>query len=257
MSYNRSNIGSGSRNVGRNTFDFGRTYVVKPRGIHQATIVWLHGIGEMGSSWSQFLESLPLPNVKWICPTAPTRSVSLFGGLHTTAWFNVEDLSDNATDDVEGLDASATHIANMLSNERDDIKLGVAGFSMGAAMALYCATCRALGQYGNGNRYPINLSVAMALSGWLPCSRIVRSRVHASQEATRRAASLHILLYHGQVDDVIEHKHGEKSAQTLHSAGFNVTFRTYNGLGHYTIPEEVSDMCCWLVTRMGINGYGP
>ncbi|GJZ16205.1 acyl-protein thioesterase 2-like protein [Tanacetum coccineum] len=207
--------------------------------------------------WSQFLESLPLPNVKWICPTAPSRSVALFGGLHTTAWFNVEDLSDNATDDVEGLDASATHIANMLSNERDDIKLGVAGFSMGAAMALYCATCRALGQYGNGNRYPINLSAAMALSGWLPCSRIVRSRVHASQEATRRASSLHILLCHGQVDDVIEHKHGEKSAQTLHSAGFNLTFRTYNGLGHYTIPDEVSDMCSWLVTRMGINGYGP
>nr|GFA40603.1 alpha/beta hydrolase fold protein [Tanacetum cinerariifolium] len=113
--------------------------------------------------------------------------------------FNVEDLSDNATDDVEGLDASATHIANMMSNERDDIKLGVAGFSMGAAMALYCATCRALGQYGNGNRYPINLSAAMALSE-KTYYRIVRSRVHASQEATRRASSLHILLCHGQVE---------------------------------------------------------
>lgn len=29
-------------------------------------------------------------------------------------------MSENATDDVEGLDASATHIANMLTNERDD-----------------------------------------------------------------------------------------------------------------------------------------
>ncbi|XP_024961385.1 acyl-protein thioesterase 2-like isoform X2 [Cynara cardunculus var. scolymus] len=200
MSYNRSNIGSGSRNVGRNRFEFGRTCVVRPRGTHQATIVWLHGIGEMGSSWTRFLESLPLPNIKWICPTAPTRPVALFGGLPCTSWFNVEDMSDNATDDVEGLDASATHIANMLSNERDDIKLGVAGFSMGSAMALYCATCRVLGQYGNGNRYPINLSLAVALSGWLPCSRILRSRVQASQEAARRAASLPILLCHGQVE---------------------------------------------------------
>lgn len=51
------------------------------------------------------------------------------------------------------------------------VKLGVAGFSMGASVALYSATCRALGQYGNGNRYPINLSASVALSGWLPCSR--------------------------------------------------------------------------------------
>nr|XP_043638762.1 acyl-protein thioesterase 1 homolog 1-like isoform X2 [Erigeron canadensis] len=254
MSYN---IGSGSRNVGRNTFEFGRTYVVRPRGTHQATIVWLHGIGETGSSWSRFLESLPLPNVKWICPTAPTRSVALLGGLPSTAWFNVEDLSNDSNDDVEGLDASATHIANMLSNERDDIKLGVAGFSMGAAMTLYSATCRALGQYGNGNRYPINLSAAVALSGWLPCSRIVRSRVLVSQEAARRAASLPILVCHGQVDDVVDHKQGDKSAQTLRASGFqNLTYCTYNGLGHYTTPEEVNDVCRWLVARMGLNGYG-
>ncbi|KAL8226715.1 hypothetical protein R6Q57_016547, partial [Mikania cordata] len=181
----------------RNTFEFGRTYVVRPRGTHQATVVWLHGIGETGSSWLQFLESLPLPNVKWICPTAPTRPIALFGGHSSTAWFNLEDLSDNATDDVEGLDASATHIVNMLSNERDDIKLGVAGFSMGAAMALYSATCRVMGQFRNGNRYPINLSMAVALSGWLPCSRIVARGVHASQDAGRRAA-LPVLVCHGQ-----------------------------------------------------------
>ncbi|KAJ0595806.1 hypothetical protein HanRHA438_Chr04g0159661 [Helianthus annuus] len=46
---------------------------------------------------------------------------------------------------------------------------------MGAAMALYSATCCAIGQFGNGNRYPINLSMAVALSGWLPCSRKLAS----------------------------------------------------------------------------------
>ncbi|KAK9075697.1 hypothetical protein SSX86_004026 [Deinandra increscens subsp. villosa] len=257
MSYNRSNIGSGYRSVGRNTFEFGRTYVVRPKATHQATIVWLHGIGETGASWSQFLESLPLPNIKWICPTAPTRPVALFGGHHSTAWFNVEELSDNVTNDGEGLDASATHIVNMLSNEHDDIKLGVAGFSMGAAMALYSATCRVLGQYGNGNRYPINLSVAVALSGWLPCSRIMASRVCASQEAARRAAALPVLICHGQADDVVDRKHGEKSVEILRSSGFqNIMFCTYNGLGHYTSPQEMYDVCSWLIRQMGINGYG-
>jgi len=33
----------------RRAFEFGRTYVVRPKGKHQATIVWLHGLGDNGS----------------------------------------------------------------------------------------------------------------------------------------------------------------------------------------------------------------
>ncbi|GKC25890.1 alpha/beta hydrolase fold protein [Tanacetum coccineum] len=218
MSYTTSNRDTGSRNARRFALEFGRTFVVMPKGVHKATIVWLHGIGEKGSS----------------------------------AWFNITSMSEDACDDLEGLDASATHVANLLASEPDDVKLGVAGFSMGASVALHSATCRALGQYGNGNRYPINLSAVLALSGWLPCSRNLRNRVGASQEAARRAASLPMLLCHGQVDDVVEYKLGEKSAQTMYSAGFqNLTFRSYNGLGHYTNIEEINDVCRWLIIYLG------
>ncbi|GKG02995.1 alpha/beta hydrolase fold protein, partial [Tanacetum coccineum] len=52
----------------------------------------------------------------------------------------------------------------------------------------------------------------------------------ASQEAARRAESLPIFLCHGQVNDVLEYKLGEKSAKTIYSAGFqNLTFRSYIG----------------------------
>lgn len=254
MSYNTSAAGSGSRNTTR-TFEFGRTHVVRPKGKHQATIVWLHGLGDKGSSWSQLLETLPLPNIKWICPTAPTRPVAIFGGFPCTAWSDAGDISEDAPDDLEGLDASAAHVANLLSTEPADIKLGVGGFSMGAATALYSATCHIFGQYGNGNLYPVNLSAIVGLSGWLPCSRTLRNRMERSDEAARRAASLPILLCHGSGDDVVAHKHGEKSAQALSSAGFrNLTFRSYNGLGHYTIPEEMDGVCNWLTTRIGLEG---
>ncbi|XP_076961107.1 uncharacterized protein LOC143637653 [Bidens hawaiensis] len=252
MSHNSSNRDSGSRSVRRNVFDFGRTFVVMPKETHKATIVWLHGIGEKGSSWTQILETFPLPNIKWICPSAPSRLLSLYGGYPCTAWFNITSMSEDACDDLEGLDASATHVANLLISEPNDVKLGVAGFSMGASVALYSATCRALGQYGNGNRYPINLSAVVALSGWIPCSRNLRNRVGISQEAARRASSLHVLLCHGQVDDVVEYKLGEKSAQTMYSAGFqNLTFQTYDGLGHYTSIQEINDVCCWLTAYLG------
>ena len=51
------------------------------------------------------------------------------------------------------------------------VKVGIGGFSMGAATALYSATCAALGRYGNGSLYPINLRAVVGLSGWLPGSR--------------------------------------------------------------------------------------
>jgi len=40
--------GSGSS---RRAFEFGRTHVVRPKGKHQATIVWLHGLGDNGSRY--------------------------------------------------------------------------------------------------------------------------------------------------------------------------------------------------------------
>ncbi|GMI97589.1 hypothetical protein like AT5G20060 [Hibiscus trionum] len=237
------------------TFEFGRTHVVRPRGNHQATIVWLHGLGDKGSSWSQLLESLPLPNIKWICPTAPTRPVAMFGGYPCTAWFDVGDLSGDGPDDLEGLDASAAHVANLLSGEPADIKLGIGGFSMGAATALYSATCHVLGKYSNGNLYPVNLSAVVGLSGWLPCSRTLRNRMERSIQAVRRAASLPILQCHGLGDDVVAYTHGERSAQALNSVGFrDLTFRTYNGLGHYTVPEETDEVCHWLTARLGLQG---
>jgi hypothetical protein len=44
---------SGSRPARRN-FEFGRTCVVRPQGKHQATIVWLHGLGDNGSRYCSY-----------------------------------------------------------------------------------------------------------------------------------------------------------------------------------------------------------
>ncbi|KAL5144922.1 Acyl-protein thioesterase 2 [Glycine soja] len=255
MSYSGSSMSSGSGSS-RRTFEFGRTHVVRPKGKHQATIVWLHGLGDNGSSWSQLLETLPLPNIKWICPTAPTRPVALFGGFPCTAWFDAGEISEDAPIDLEGLDASAAHVANLLSTEPPNIKLGIGGFSMGAATALYSATCHILGHYGNGNIYPINLSAIVSLSGWLPCSRTLKNQIEQSRDGIRRAALLPLFLCHGRGDDVVAYEHGERSAVTLSSSGFqNLIFRSYNGLGHYTVPEETDEVCRWLTANLGLEGF--
>ncbi|KAL6974302.1 lysophospholipase [Sarracenia purpurea var. burkii] len=254
MSFSGPSMGSGGRTF-RRAFEFGRTHVVRPKGRHQATVVWLHGLGDNGASWSQLLETLPLPNIKWICPTAPSLPVSLFGGYPSTAWFDVNELSENAQDDLEGLDASAAHVASLLSTEPAGIKLAVGGFSMGAATSLYSATCFALGKYENGNTYPANLSAAVGLSGWLPCAKNLSSKMEGKDEAARRAASIPILLCHGTGDDVVSFKFDEKSSHALISSGFrDVTFKAYDGLGHYTIPQELDELCAWLTSKLELEG---
>ncbi|KAK2378681.1 acyl-protein thioesterase [Trifolium repens] len=239
----------------RRTLEFGKTHVVRPKGKHQATIVWLHGLGDNGLSSYQLLESLPLPNIKWICPTAPIRSVAILGGFSCTAWFDMGELSEDCPVDWEGLDATSAHISNLLSTEPSHVKVGIGGFSMGAATALYSATCFAMGRYGNGIPYLINLKAVIGLSGWLPGSRSLTSRIEMSDDARRRAASLPVFLSHGINDDEVPYKYGEKSAQSLSSAGFQyITFKSYDGLGHFTVPREMAEVSNWLGSRLGLEG---
>ncbi|CAN6848708.1 unnamed protein product [Brassica oleracea] len=211
-------------------------------------------ISPISPRWSQLLETLPLPNIKWICPTAPSQPISLFGGFPSTAWFDVVGINEDGPDDVEGLDVAAAHVANLLSNEPSDIKLGVGGFSMGAGTSLYSATCFATGKYGNGNPYPINLSTVIGLSGWLPCAKTLAGKLEEEQ-IKNRATSLPILVCHGKGDDVVPYKFGEKSSEALISHGFKkTTFKAYNGLGHYTIPQEMDELCAWLTSNLGLQG---
>ncbi|CAH1426451.1 unnamed protein product [Lactuca virosa] len=212
-------------------------------------------------SWSQILETLPLPNIKWICPTSPVQTINFIWwtfyncmleskSVCNCKGFDVTDISEDAIQDVEGMDASAAHVLSLLSNEPPNIKLGVGGFSMGAATAIYSARCFARGKLGNGTRYSAHLAAVVGLSGWLPCAN------HPSNEVEGPAASVPILLCHGRGDEVVWFRYGEKSAEKLTSAGFeNLTFKSFHSLGHYIIPEEMDEVSSWLTSQLELEGH--
>lgn len=84
--------------------------------------------------------------------------------------------------------------------------------------------------------------------------RTLKSKMDSSQTALRRAGALPILLSHGRADEVVTYRNGEKSADFLRGSGFQyLNFKPYNGLGHYTIPEEMDDVCKWLSSRLGLD----
>ncbi|XP_023642961.1 acyl-protein thioesterase 1 isoform X2 [Capsella rubella] len=155
-----SNVASGSG------ISCGETTIVSPTRIHNATIVWLHDIGMNDQDSATFVRKLNLPNVKWICPTAPTRPVTFLCGTQTTAWCDITGISENMEDDMVSFNSTAAFVVNLLKDEPGNVMIGVGGIGMGAAVALYSAsaTCYITGREQTIGR----LRTIVGINGWLP-----------------------------------------------------------------------------------------
>ena len=58
--------------------------VISASGKHEATLVFLHGLGDTGHGWASTLAEVRPANMKIVCPTAPTQPVTLNSGKTTT-----------------------------------------------------------------------------------------------------------------------------------------------------------------------------
>ncbi|KAL6965960.1 lysophospholipase [Sarracenia purpurea var. burkii] len=126
MSFNNSSGGFGS-GISRR-FEFGRTHVVRPKGKHQATIVWLHGLGDNGSRLSGSVQLLLLDQWLYLADF-PAQLINEYKVLtRFPTGFDVGDIAEEAPDDLDGLDASAAHIANLLSTEPADSRFSLDSF---------------------------------------------------------------------------------------------------------------------------------
>jgi predicted esterase len=51
-----------------------------------ATVFFLHGLGDTGFGWSPVFEDIAAPQLKYVLPHAPSRAVTLNGGMLMPAW---------------------------------------------------------------------------------------------------------------------------------------------------------------------------
>ena len=72
----KSGIGNGA--VPEEFASFGEVVTVEPTEDHTATVIWLHGLGDTGHTWSAVASWLQMPWCKFIFPTAPAQPVSMF-----------------------------------------------------------------------------------------------------------------------------------------------------------------------------------
>lgn len=220
---------------------FGRPVIVQASGEHTATIIMCHGLGDTGDGWAQVAPQMGIPSAKWIFPTAPTRPISVNGGMKMPGWFDIDRLdvqafmsilSTGVGFDPAGTQESVDYITGLIAQE---IKAGipanrivVGGFSQGAHIALKTAL-----------PHTPTLAGCVCLSSWLEPSKTLR--------VPEANTGMPVLQGHGSSDPLIPAAIGQGTAKILASMGCtNVEFKLYPGMAHATCPQEMSDFKSFL-----------
>lgn len=218
---------------------------IEAKGVHTATVIMMHGLGDTGAGWS-FLPTYynsssvksatrKLGHIKWLFPNAPVAPVTLNAGMHMSSWFDIRSLDalDNSTsEDRAGMLESSHKISKLVENE---IKAGinpnrivVGGFSQGGAIAIL-----------TGLTYPERLGGLVVLSSFLPLRNEISSMIVPENS--------HIPVFqgHGTADPVVAFQYGENTGKALEDIGLNMTFKKYLGMGHAAAMEELEDLGDW------------
>lgn len=201
-----------------------------------AAIILMHGIGDHGSSFVPLVPELDLsdcPNIRFVFPHAPVRSVTANGGYEMPAWYDIYGgFEAGDREDGEGIAQSKAYIEELIAEQ---IALGIpankivlAGFSQGCAMALETAVS-----------YSEKLAGVMGLSGYIPMVETVQDRANDVNLSTP------MFIAHGIADNVVNISRAKASEQKLTELGYSVEWHEYP-MDHSLCMPELIDMGNWL-----------
>ncbi|CAL9218679.1 unnamed protein product [Arabidopsis halleri] len=230
---------SSSRN-GANVLDLKCDHFVEPQGDQRASIVWLHDKDGNFSDSVQYVKSLKLKNVNWICPPIVYTNTSYDFG------------SNIKENDREALDSAAKYVADILLREPLNVVKGVGGFGMGAVVALQFATNCALGHY------PINPRVVVGINGWLSIVGSITSSIEYTVGAVARAASQRIFFTCGTEDRLLPYTREEEVLESLGEAGYGqVNLSIYSWLSNEHHLHIRDMLKLWLELKLPITQTPP
>jgi len=215
------------------------TILVTTKPICTHAIIWMHGLGADAHDFEPIVPELVKPSwpgVRFVFPNAPTRPVTVNGGHVMRAWYDIAGNDIAARQDETGLRASRREIEALIDAQvASGIKpehILLAGFSQGAAMALYV-----------GLRCAKTLGGLIALSGYLPLAAQTAEEAHIANLQTP------IFMGHGSADGVVPEALGRRSMATLTALGYAVEFHSYP-MAHSVSGSEISDLSNWLGKRI-------
>lgn len=205
----------------------------------RSCVLWLHGLGADGHDFEPIVPHLGLPVTMptlFVFPHAPTRPVTLNGGMVMRAWYDILGLDLDRGTDRQGILDSAAQVERLLAalvgRGFAPERTVIAGFSQGGAMA-----------YHVGLRHAKRLAGILVLSAYLPIIDGLTEEAAAANRATP------ILQCHGRFDPVVPYAMGEQSAAVLTQLGYSVEWKGY-AVEHSVHPNEITDIGRWLCARL-------
>lgn len=201
-------------------------------------VLWLHGLGADGNDFLPIVPELVAhdwPPLRFVFPHAPTRPVTVNGGMRMRAWYDIFGLDIADRQDEAGMRASIAELDALIAREGErgipPERLLLAGFSQGGAIVL-----------AGGLRHARRLAGIVALSTYLPLAE------KTATEQQPANAKLPIFLAHGSFDPVVPLALGEATRKTLAALGHEVAWHEYP-MAHQVAMEEIADLRRWLTAR--------
>ena len=200
--------------------------IKEPLQTADASIIWLHGLGANGHDFAGIVPELKLPaslNVRFIFPHAPTRPVTLNGGMVMPAWFDIVGLDPQSLAQSKelGVIEAAEAINHLIQQEIDKgiaaNRILLAGFSQGGTLAIYC-----------GLTHPQTLGGVIALSTFFPDVVPITSK-----------KDFPMFFAHGVSDSAIPMNLGEKTYQDIRALGMSAEWHTYP-MAHSVCADEIT-----------------
>ena len=210
------------------------TIIVETKSDPQIAVIWLHGLGADGNDFVPVVNAMDfstVPGIRFIFPHAPTRPITINGGMVMRGWYDITDMSIARREDAQGVKESA-ELINQLIEEQ--IEAGIegkciflAGFSQGGAIALY-----------TGLTSEHEISGIIALSTYVPIANDVVIKNHPD-----------VFFAHGENDPVIPIELAQKSHDWLLTHDIVPAWHQY-GFQHEVSMEEIAELNQWLVSRI-------
>jgi phospholipase/carboxylesterase len=199
------------------------------------SVIWMHGLGADGHDFEPLVPELVRPDeraLRFVFPHAPVRPVTINNGYAMRAWYDIIGIDRRSREDEAGVRGSDAAVRALIRRENErgipSDRIVLAGFSQGAAMALF-----------SGTRYPEKLAGLMGLSGYM----VLAPKFDA--ERTNANQTVPIFLAHGTQDPVVMLQLGEDTHQLLEATQYSVEWHTYP-MPHSVCQEEVADIAEWL-----------
>lgn len=215
------------------------TVTLEAPGTHDATVLWMHGLGADGNDFPPIVPELALPNghgIRFIFPHAPIIPVTLNQGMRMRAWYDIQELDLRREHDMDGLRRSSAQIQALLERERSAgiaaDRILLAGFSQGGAVALHL-----------GLRHGEALAGIVALSTYLVDDGSLENE---RSEANRR---IPILQCHGTIDPMVPHERGMAARDRLQELGYSVDWHEYRMM-HQVCLEEIEVVGAFIRGRL-------